>query len=50
MGVATATTVHALEAGGIAQWQTLEANSPSVTIAAKLGFQPYCRTLAIRLK
>jgi GNAT superfamily N-acetyltransferase len=50
MGVATATTVHALEAGGIAQWQTLESNGPSVTIAAKLGFKPYCRTLVVRLK
>jgi GNAT superfamily N-acetyltransferase len=49
-GVASATTAHALEAGGIAQWQTLETNTPSLAIAKKLGYQPYCRTLAIRLR
>lgn len=50
LGVAAATTAHALEAGGIAQWQTLESNAPSVSIAKHLGFKPYCRTLAVRLK
>jgi GNAT superfamily N-acetyltransferase len=50
LGVAAATTAHALEAGGIAQWQTLESNEPSLRIAEKLGFKPYCRTLALRLK
>ena len=49
-GVAAATTAHALEAGGIAQWQTLASNAPSARIADALGFRPYCRTLFLQLK
>jgi GNAT superfamily N-acetyltransferase len=50
LGVAAATVTHALEAGGIAQYQTLEANEPSMRIADKLGFKRYCRTLVFRLR
>ena len=31
------------------QYRTLEANLASVDIARSLGFQPFARTLAIRL-
>lgn len=47
--VASAATAHGLAAGLIAQWQTLESNAPSMAVQRELGFQPYCRTLAIRL-
>jgi GNAT superfamily N-acetyltransferase len=49
-GVAAATTAHALEAGGIAQWQTLESNAASARIADALGFKSHCRTLFLQLK
>ena len=45
---ASAATAHALDAGFIAQWQTLEANAPSIAVARALGFEPYCRTIAVR--
>lgn len=48
--VASAVAAHALTAGLIAQWQTLESNLPSLAVGQALGFQAYCRTLAIRLK
>ncbi len=47
---ATAATAHAIDTGFVAQWQTLESNLPSIAIARALGYQPYCRTIAIRLR
>ena len=32
------------------QWQTLESNAPSMAIGRALGYQPYCRTIAVRLR
>jgi len=46
---AAAATAHAIDAAYVAQWQTLESNVPSIAIARALGFQPYCRTIAVRL-
>jgi hypothetical protein len=31
-------------------WQTLESNAPSMSVAGRLGYQPYARTIAIRLR
>jgi GNAT superfamily N-acetyltransferase len=47
--VVSAMTAHGLAGGGVVQYRTLEANLPSVGIARSLGFQPFARTLAIRL-
>jgi predicted GNAT family acetyltransferase len=35
--------------GMIAQYRTLNANTPSLRLGASLGFAPYAETLAIRL-
>ena len=48
--VATAATAHALKQGFVMLWQTLESNTPSMAIARTLGYQPYARTIAIRLR
>jgi predicted GNAT family acetyltransferase len=40
---------EAVERGLLAQYRTLEANAPSLAIADRLGFQPYARSLAVRL-
>lgn len=40
---------EALERGLLAQYRTLETNAPSLAIADRLGFQPYARSLAVRL-
>ena len=40
---------EALERGLLAQYRTLEANASSLAIADRLGFQPYARSLAVRL-
>jgi GNAT superfamily N-acetyltransferase len=47
---ASAATSHALDGGLIGQWQTLEANVPSIAVARALGYVPYCRTIAVRLR
>jgi len=38
---------HALEHGYVLQYRTLQSNSPSLAIAAALGFQAYATTLVI---
>jgi GNAT superfamily N-acetyltransferase len=48
--VAAAAVAHGLARKQVMLWQTLEANAPSMAIARKLGFQPYSRTIAIRLR
>jgi GNAT superfamily N-acetyltransferase len=48
--VASAITETALARGLIAQWRTLEANTPSMRIAAALGFRAYAATIAVRLR
>jgi RimJ/RimL family protein N-acetyltransferase len=40
---------HALERGYMLQYRTLRANSPSLAIAAALGFEAYATTLFIAL-
>ncbi|HYF65966.1 MAG TPA: GNAT family N-acetyltransferase [Herpetosiphonaceae bacterium] len=40
---------HAVQLGLIPQYRTLLANGPSLRVAARLGFQPYAETLALRL-
>ena len=53
-GYASSAVAHlgqrALAAGLLPQYRTLEANLPSIHLAQSLGFQPYARSLAIRLK
>jgi len=41
---------RALAARLLPQYRTLESNLPSIHVARSLGFQPYARSLAIRLK
>lgn len=41
--------IEALERGLLAQYRALETNAPSLAIADRLGFQPYARSLAVRL-
>ena len=48
--VVTALTSHGLERGGIMQYRTLESNAASLRIARALGYQPYGRTIAVRLQ
>ncbi|MDE3096029.1 MAG: GNAT family N-acetyltransferase [Chloroflexota bacterium] len=48
--VAAAATAHGIEDGRVMLWQTLEANAPSMAIARALGYQPYARTIAVRLR
>ncbi|HSU17933.1 GNAT family N-acetyltransferase [Longimicrobium sp.] len=40
----------ALERRLVAQYRTLESNTPSAAIAERLGFVPYARSLAVRLR
>jgi RimJ/RimL family protein N-acetyltransferase len=47
--VVSAMTAHGLALGGVVQYRTLEANLASIGIARSLGFQPFARTLTIRL-
>ena len=47
--VVSAMTAHGLDAGGVVQYRTLEANPASVGIARALGFRRFARTLAVRL-
>lgn len=42
--------LHALEAGLLTQYRTLMSNAPSLRIAARLGFEPYAVSLAVRLR
>jgi GNAT superfamily N-acetyltransferase len=44
-----AAAVLAHEAGYLLQYQTLESNGPSLGIAARLGFEPWGRSLTVRL-
>ena len=48
--VVSAIGQHALEQGHILQYRTLLANTPSIAIAAALGFQVYATTLFIALE
>ena len=50
LAVATAATAHGIAAGYVMLWQTLESNAPSMSVARRLGYQPYARTIAIRLR
>jgi len=43
-------TEEALRRGLIAQYRTLESNAPSVALAERLGFRPYARSVAVRLR
>jgi len=47
--VVSTMTAHGLTLGGVVQYRTLEANLASIGISRSLGFQPFARTLAIRL-
>jgi GNAT superfamily N-acetyltransferase len=40
----------ALDRRLVPQFRTLETNAPSIAIAERLGFEPYARSLAVRLK
>jgi len=42
-------TAWALELGLLAQYRTLESNTPSVALARRLGFHPCARSVAVRL-
>lgn len=46
--VGTTATSYAVQERGIARWRALTGNNPSRSVAAELGFEPYCRQLAIR--
>lgn len=46
--VGTAATSHAVAHHGIARWRARVTNAPSRAAAARLGFEPYCRQLAVR--
>jgi RimJ/RimL family protein N-acetyltransferase len=46
--VGRAATSYAVQHGGIARWRALKGNVPSRKAAAALGFEDYCRQLAIR--
>jgi RimJ/RimL family protein N-acetyltransferase len=48
--VVSAIGTHALEHDYVLQYRTLQANQPSMAIAAALGFQSYATTLVIRLR
>jgi RimJ/RimL family protein N-acetyltransferase len=41
---------EALDRGLLAQYRALEENAPSLAIAARLGFHPHSRSLAVRLR
>jgi RimJ/RimL family protein N-acetyltransferase len=43
-------TTTALERGLLAQYRALESNTPSLAVAERLGFQPYARSVAVRLR
>lgn len=43
-------TAEALERGLIPQYRALESNTPSLAIAERLGFHPYARSVAVRLR
>lgn len=47
---ASAATAHGLAAGRFMQWQTLESNAPSLAIGRALGYEPYLRTISLRLR
>jgi RimJ/RimL family protein N-acetyltransferase len=46
--VGRAATSHAVAEHGIARWCARESNAASLRTAARLGFEPYCRQLAVR--
>lgn len=48
--VAAAATRDAIGRALIAQWRTLESNGPSLAVSRRLGFEPYCRTIAVRFR
>jgi RimJ/RimL family protein N-acetyltransferase len=43
-------TALALERGLLAQYRTLESNTPSVALAQRLGFHPCARSVAVRVR
>jgi predicted GNAT family acetyltransferase len=45
-----ALTAHVLEHGLIAQYRTLESNTPSMRIASSLGIVPYAVSIAVRAR
>jgi len=47
--VVSTMTTHGLAFGGVVRYRTLEANLAPIGIARSLGFQPFARTLVIRL-
>jgi RimJ/RimL family protein N-acetyltransferase len=50
LAVGSAATAHGIAGGYVMIWQTLESNAPSMAVAKRLGYQPYARTIAIRLR
>lgn len=48
--VAAAATAHGIADGRVMLWQTLEANASAMAVARALGYQPYARTIAVRLR
>ena len=46
--VAAAATAHSLQVNGLARWRARAENTSSLAIAARLGFEPWCRQLAVR--
>ena len=49
MAAVSRVTADALGRGLIVQYRALESNTPSVAVAERLGFQPYARSVAVRL-
>ena len=47
--VVSAITGLALAEGLVPQYRTLETNAPSLAVASDLGFEPYARTVSVRL-
>jgi len=46
--VAAAATARSLQVNGLARWRAREENAPSLALAARLGYQPWCRQLAVK--
>jgi RimJ/RimL family protein N-acetyltransferase len=46
--VAAAATASSLAANGLARWRAREENLPSLALATRLGYEPWCRQLAVK--
>ena len=46
--VAAVAVAHSLHENGLARWRAREDNAPSLAVAARLGFEPWCRQLAVK--